>query len=132
MKSQKLTLNLEKLLEYINTKFNSEYNGILINFYEDGTKYISKHSDDEKISIVMGWFQFHTENKFRIRDKKTNKIIKDIPTETDKIIQMTGDFQKEFTHEIPVEKKSKVDDIHLHFGNIWNNNYDNTTRTIIF
>ena len=41
MKSQKLTLNLEKLLEYINTKFNSEYNGILINFYEDGTKYIS-------------------------------------------------------------------------------------------
>ena len=97
MKSQKLTLNLEKLLEYINTKFNSKYNGILINFYEDGTKYISKHSDDEKnldhsgvVSVSYGEIR-----KFRIRDKKTNKIIKDIPTETDKIIQMTGDFQKE-------------------------------------
>ena len=26
-------------------------------------------------------------------------------TEPTKIIQMAGDFQKEFTHEIPVEKK---------------------------
>lgn len=109
MKSQKLTLNLEKLLEYINSKFNSKYNGILINYYEDGTQYISKHSDDEKnlddsgvVSVSYGEIR-----KFRIRDKKTNKIIKDIPTENDKIIQMTGDFQKEFTHEIPVEKKIK-------------------------
>tara|TARA_B100000927_G_scaffold288832_1_gene284240 strand:- start:1665 stop:2246 length:582 start_codon:yes stop_codon:yes gene_type:complete len=109
MKSQKLTLNLEKLLEYINSKFNSKYNGILINYYEDGTQYISKHSDDEKnlddsgvVSVSYGEIR-----KFRIRDKKTNKIIKDIPTEPDKIIQMTGNFQKEFTHEIPVEKKIK-------------------------
>jgi len=31
----------------------------------------------------------------------------DIPTDPCKIIQMSGWFQKEFTHEIPVEKKIK-------------------------
>jgi hypothetical protein len=37
----------------------------------------------------------------------TNKIVIDISTEPTNIIQMAGDFQKEFTHEIPVEKKVK-------------------------
>ena len=31
----------------------------------------------------------------------------DIPTTYDSIIHMGGDFQKEFTHGIPVEKKVK-------------------------
>jgi hypothetical protein len=34
-------------------------------------------------------------------------VSKDIQTEPNKIIHMAGDFQKEFTHEIPMEKKKK-------------------------
>ena len=90
----------------INERFGTKYNGILINRYNGGKNYISDHSDDEKnideggvIAISHGAVR-----KFRIRDKLTKKIIMDIPTTSGSIIHMGGDFQKEFTHGIPVEK----------------------------
>ena len=101
---------LVKLLEYVNTKFNYDFNGILINKYSNGEDYISKHSDTgTKLDASAGiiGISYGTVRKFRVRDKKTNKIVIDIPTNSKKIIQMAGDFQEEFTHEIPVEKKVK-------------------------
>ncbi len=108
--SKEMKSCLHELLNYINNKFDASFNGILINRYENGNEYIGKHSDDEKglhpkcgiISISFGAIR-----KFRIRDKLTGKIVLDVPTKPNKIIQMTGNFQKEFTHEIPVEKKIK-------------------------
>lgn len=74
-----LTKSLKLLLSDINHLFNTNYNGILVNKYKSGEDYISKHSDDEKnlddsgvISISYG-----ATRKFRIRDKKTNVIVKD-------------------------------------------------------
>lgn len=101
---------LAKLLDYINTKFNYNFNGILINKYLNGEDYISKHSDDEigldkTVGVVA--ISFGAIRKFRIRNKLTNKIEIDIPTDPSKIIQMAGNFQSEFTHEIPIEKKIK-------------------------
>ena len=43
--------------------------------------------------------------KFRIRNKKDKKIVLDIPLRHGDLVLMKGDFQKEFTHEIPVEKR---------------------------
>lgn len=100
---------LRELLIYVNTKFNYNYNIILINKYSSGENYIGMHSDDERgldpigvISISYGAIR-----KFRIRNKLTGKIEIDIPTDPNKIIQMAGDFQKEFTHEIPIEKNKR-------------------------
>jgi alkylated DNA repair dioxygenase AlkB len=107
-KRMKPCLNI--LLNFINDKFNASFNGILINKYENGEEYIGKHSDDEKglqINCGVIAMSFGAVRKFRIRDKITNKIMIDVPTYPNKIIQMVGDFQKEFTHEIPVEKKIK-------------------------
>lgn len=109
-KSQKLTEKLNVLLEKVNKIYNSKYNGILINKYTDGNDYIGAHSDDESaldsnsgvIAISVG-----QSRKFRIRNKSDKKIVKDIIVNDGEIIQMGGDFQKEFTHEIPVEKKAK-------------------------
>lgn len=104
-----LTKNLKRLLKKINEHFGTNFNGILINRYNDGKKVIGAHSDDEKyldkggvVSISYG-----ATRKFRIRDKKTKKIVKNIFMESLDIIHMKGDFQKEFTHEIPVESKVK-------------------------
>lgn len=109
MKSKPFSQGLKYLLEYINTKFGAMFNGILVNYYLDGNEYIGKHSDDEKTlddtGVIM--VSYGAIRKFRIREKKTNKIVKDVLTEPNKIIQMSGNFQKEFTHEIPVEKKVK-------------------------
>ena len=101
---------LIEILNYINNKFNASFNGILINKYINGEEYIGKHSDDEKALhpncgvIAMSYGAIR---KFRIRDKFTSKIILDVPTLPNKIIQMVGNFQKEFTHEIPIDKKIK-------------------------
>ena len=97
------------LLNYINEKFNSDFNGILINQYMDGNDYISAHSDDETnlgtIGVVA--LSYGAQRNFRIRNKKDKKIVANIDTKDDELILMDGDFQKEFTHEIPIQKKIK-------------------------
>jgi alkylated DNA repair dioxygenase AlkB len=90
-----------------NNLLHTDFNGILVNEYPDGTHYIGKHSDDERALSSAGVVSvsFGDSRKFRIRDKATNKIVMDIPTNSNEILIMGGDFQKEFTHEVPVEKK---------------------------
>jgi alkylated DNA repair dioxygenase AlkB len=106
-KSQRLTENLEKLLSKINTLLKADFNGILINKYDSGLDYISAHSDDERMLDPVGVvsISYGAERIFRIRNKQTKEIVKDIPTITNTLIHMGGDFQKEFTHEIPQQKK---------------------------
>lgn len=105
-KSKQMTLNLDLLLELINEMFEANFNGILINRYSTGQEYISPHSDDEKNLDETGVIaiSYGGERIFRIRNKNTKKIIEDIPIKNLDIIHMGGDFQKEFTHEVPVSK----------------------------
>ena len=108
MPSKPMTDWLKELMFYINGKFGADFNGILINRYEGGSDYIGKHSDDERglqQSVGVIALSYGAVRKFRIRDKLTDKIVVDVPTDPSQIIQMSGDFQKEFTHEIPVEKR---------------------------
>lgn len=105
-----LTQSLRELMMFINTKFGSEFNGILVNKYSTGTDCIGKHSDSEDsldASAGVVCVSYGATRKFRIRDKCSGKIIVDVPAESHQIIQMGGQFQREFTHEIPVEKKIK-------------------------
>ena len=107
--SKPLTNNLKLLLEKVNQRFQADFNGILVNKYLGGEDYIGKHSDDETgldpVGVVS--LSYGAVRKFRIREKKSGKIVIDIPTLQYHLIHMGGDFQKEFTHEIPVEKKVK-------------------------
>ena len=107
--SQSLTPNLSQLLECVNQMFGAKFNGILVNQYENGEDSIGAHSDDERyldtagvVSVSLG-----ESRTFRIRDKKTKKIVLDVASDSGKIIFMAGEFQKLFTHEIPTEKKKK-------------------------
>ncbi len=107
--SKPLTNALNQLLNLINIEFNTDFNGILINEYPDGEHYIGKHSDDETALSNAGvvCISYGASRKFRIRDKLTCEIVMDIPTTSREIWVMGGNFQKEFTHEVPVEKKVK-------------------------
>jgi alkylated DNA repair dioxygenase AlkB len=109
MLAQEFDSYLKKLLDIVNELTNNNFNGILINFYCDGGQSIGAHSDNEHelgnngvVSISYG-----TNRKFRIREKSTNKIFKDIELENRDMVHMGGNFQKEFLHEIPVQKKIK-------------------------
>lgn len=107
-RSKPLTDDLRTFLGVINEQFDAEFNGILINKYDGGEENIGKHSDDEKaldrtagvVSVSVG-----ASRTFRIRNKQTGAIVANLPTQPNTILQMWGDFQREFTHEIPVEKK---------------------------
>ena len=119
MESKPLDDAMESLIDYVNRYYDSNFNSILINKYNNGTEYIGAHSDDEKgignggvVTISYGAIR-----KFRIRDKLTRKIVKDVPTTPYSMIHMAGNFQKEFTHEIPIEKKVKDARISITFRN---------------
>jgi len=118
-KSKPLSENLYSLMNIINSRFGSKYNGILVNKYIDGNNYISDHSDDEKTLDSKGVIaiSYGAVRKFRIKDKITKKIILDIPTTSNSIIHMGGDFQKEFTHGIPKEKQKEGERFSLTFRN---------------
>ena len=102
--SKPMTPALLALLTLVNSIFGTEYNGILVNKYANGKDYISPHSDDETNLdnsgvVAISWGETR---KLRIR-KKGTKGYRDFPMTSGSMLQMGGDFQKEFTHEIPVE-----------------------------
>ena len=109
-KSKPLDKYLTKIMNVINSHFESKFNGILINRYCTGLDYIGKHSDDERgldsdAGVVA--VSYGADRIFRIRDKKNGKIILDISTSEYPVIQMAGDFQKYYTHEVPIQRKVK-------------------------
>ena len=110
MPSIPLTEGLKELLDSANSLFpDANFNRILVNTYQDGNDTIGRHSDTEKdlSSIGVLAISYGAVRKFRIRDK-AGKIVMDIPTLSSSILHMAGEFQKEFTREIPIEKKIKT------------------------
>ncbi len=115
--SKPMTISLLELLTHVNAIFGTNYNGILVNKYKSGEDYISRHSDDEKNLDDSGVIaiSYGATRTFRIRDKKTKKIVKDFPLISYNMLQMGGSFQQEFTHEIPIERKIKDERISFTF-----------------
>lgn len=121
MHSQPLSSSslLQSLLPKVNDSLGTNFNGILVNRYVNGEKHLGAHSDDEKslattrnIVAAIAYGEIRT---FRIRDKKSKKIVLDHPHLPRSLLIMEGDFQKEFTHEIPIQKRIKGDRISLTF-----------------
>lgn len=105
------------IMDDVNEDLGTSFNGILVNRYANGDDYIGAHSDDESAlsgNMVAG-LSFGATRKFRIRDKKTGHIVLDYKWEHGTLIVMKGDFQKEFTHEIPVQRKVELPRISLTF-----------------
>jgi alkylated DNA repair dioxygenase AlkB len=111
---------LQQFLPAINQSLGTTFNGILVNQYINGKKYLSAHSDSEKgldkggRNMVAG-IAYGAVRTFRIRNKETKKIVLDFQHTPRTLLVMEGDFQAEFTHEIPVRKKVKDERISITF-----------------
>ena len=109
MASKPLSTSLSELIVIINKMLGTQFNGILVNKYIDGSDYIGAHSDDETgldgIGVVA--ISYGSERIFRIRNKNDKTIVCDEPTIHCGILHMGGNFQKLYTHEIPMQKKIK-------------------------
>lgn len=111
---------LQYLLPQINQSVGTNFNGILVNRYRNGEKYIGPHSDDEKAldknrKIVLSLCYGPGIRTFRIRDKKSKQIVLDVEHLPCMLLAMEGNFQSEFTHEIPIQKKVIGERISLTF-----------------
>lgn len=94
------------ILQKVNKALQSNYNGILVNLYEDGTNYISPHADNERdISHVgVASIAFGETRSFVIRYKHNKQIYKSVQHTPGSLFVMAGDFQKHFLHGIPKDK----------------------------
>lgn len=110
---------LHNLLLKVNKELGTKFNGILLNRYENGEKYIGAHGDDEngldKSKSMVVALSYGAVRNFRIRDAVTKKMYMDIPMNPCMLLVMEGQFQKEFTHEIPPQLKIKDERISLTF-----------------
>ena len=94
----------------------ASFNAILINRYKNGKKNVGAHSDAEHgLDKRAGVFamSYGATRKFRIRKKQGKGIAGDFPARHGYALQMKGEFQKEFTHEIP--KEAKVEEERISF-----------------
>lgn len=112
---------LQTLLPKINQSLGTTFNGILVNQYINGTKYLSAHSDDESgldkggRKMVAGLCYGPGIRTFRIRDKTTKQIVLDYQHNPCTLLVMEGDFQKQFTHEIPQQTRVLSERISITF-----------------
>ena len=95
----------EKLLKIVHERTGEIFNGLLFNLYFSGEDYISAHSDKEmelsNVGVVA--LSFGCGRTFRIRSKTMKGIVLDHVTGNNELLWMKGQFQHEFTHEIPKE-----------------------------
>ena len=121
--SQPMPGLVKQLMDTVNATFQTNFNGCLINHYINGSDYLGAHGDDERglsNGIVVGISYGPGVRKFRIRrkDKQSfeygdgnpceSEIAKkfwDIEMPPQMCLVMTGNFQREFTHEIPKQVK---------------------------
>lgn len=98
---------LIKILQWVRLHSGLPYNGVLLNWYQDGNHYIGPHSDDEKDLIPNSniySFTFGQERDFRIISKKNNDIKIDplkLPLPDNSLIIMCGETQRWYKHEVP-------------------------------
>lgn len=107
------------VINKVNENLGTKFNGILVNEYTDGTKTVGAHADNEegldKLKSCVAGIAYGATRLFRVRDMITNEIVLDHHHEPCSLIVMDGDFQKEFKHEIPQQKKIKDCRISLTF-----------------
>jgi alkylated DNA repair dioxygenase AlkB len=92
-----------QIMQQVNKDFACNFNSCLVNYYQNGSEYISQHSDDEKgldkqgqvVSISLG-----TQRDMTVISKDITKKYT-IPLPPGSLFMMEGkDFQKLYTHGI--------------------------------
>jgi alkylated DNA repair dioxygenase AlkB len=90
----------EELQEYL-----AFGNSILVNWYENGDKYIGYHSDDERgLSGCIYGFSYGAERRFKFMEKATKEVTT-LMLPNNSLVIMKENTQKLYKHSLPVMKK---------------------------
>jgi len=105
------------MMEEINRQFNCNFNAVLANRYNSGEENVGSHADQDKglkLGSPVGSISLGATRTFRVRDSNKS-IVLNLPLQHGDFMMMQGQFQKDYKHEIPVEKKVKKERISLTF-----------------
>ena len=102
-KAEPLHDGFKPFLEFVNSLGMGAFNGILVNFYENGKHCVGAHRDNERdlipnspvVTVSLG--QTRT---FRLRSYDTKRVVLDLPLEDGTYCAMTGLTNQRYTHEI--------------------------------
>jgi alkylated DNA repair dioxygenase AlkB len=93
------------------------YNSCLLNLYHNGSEGMGWHSDNEK-SIIPGSsiasLSFGAERKFSFRHKMTREVVS-IILGNGSLLDMRGDTQVHWLHQLPKTKKVNAPRVNLTF-----------------
>jgi alkylated DNA repair dioxygenase AlkB len=124
-KSLPIPEEFKPIIAYYSKLYNCKFNMMLINWYPNGSYYISPHSDDEKQIIENSpilSISYGATRKFVIEDKKTKEksiyYLKNYDT-----LAMCDHFQKKYKHGIPKQLGVKDMRINLTFRCFHDNSY---------
>jgi hypothetical protein len=87
----------------------TRFNHVIMRFHDRDDDYIprSNNKDDNKPwnESLSLWTTFGDERRFHIRNKMTQKVVKEITLQHGSFLMMGGSFLNEFTYEIPRDDK---------------------------
>ncbi len=100
--------------------FHNNYNSVLLNFYANGEQYMGFHKDNEKslgIKPIIASVSLGANRKFSCKTTQNNQTV-NFNLHNGSLLIMGGDFQKDFSHALPKQKKVQQARINLTFRNI--------------
>lgn len=114
---QQWTAPLLEIKRTVERLTGAEYNSCLLNLYHDGNEGMGWHSDDES-SIVpaspIASVSFGAARKFSFKHKRTKETVS-IHLENGSLLDMRGETQKNWLHQLPKTKKVSEPRINLTF-----------------
>lgn len=114
-----LTMLNNELAKICKRRFNS----VLLNWYRDGSDYISWHADDEKElgkNPLIASVNFGESRRFLLRLKDHHETKVEIPLHHGSVLVMAGELQHYWQHSVPKQAKIKNSRINLTFRTIVN------------
>jgi alkylated DNA repair dioxygenase AlkB len=111
------TPNLLALKEMVEAKTQQTYNSCLLNLYHTGTEGMAWHSDDERELKVQGSIaslSLGAVRKFAFKHKKSKERLV-FELESGDLIEMKGETQSHWLHNIPTTTKIHSPRINLTF-----------------
>lgn len=98
-----LTPSIKTLLDSINSYFDTDNNGVLVNIYETGNNHIPKHRDSmNQANFGVAILSSCGTRIFTVYDNDENVIL-ELPLIHGQLIHMSEHFQLEFLHDVKRE-----------------------------
>ncbi len=121
-KAQQSLEALNQIQFRIEQQINAKFNGVLVNFYRNGSDRMGWHSDDEKElgeNPVIASLNIGATRRFDFKHKVDKSKKFSIELENGSLLVMKGTIQYNWLHQLPAQKKIAGERINLTFRKIY-------------